>query len=160
MDLNHRSRSAGLCVLSNRTPLEWLRGVDLNHRPLGYEPNELPDCSTPLFDTTQSSRDGQPIEVPFMSRVSAKPYFIYILWSSSGKRFYTGISEEPSHRLEQHNFGNLVGWRKRYRPWELVYEEKHANYTEAHKRELELKAQKGGTGFFAKTGLDRRRFRS
>src|SRR5215471_14587712 len=30
-------------------PIEkiWLRGVDLNHRPLGYEPNELPDCSTP-----------------------------------------------------------------------------------------------------------------
>jgi hypothetical protein len=24
--------------------------VDLNHRPLGYEPNELPDCSTPQFD--------------------------------------------------------------------------------------------------------------
>jgi hypothetical protein len=29
---------------------DWLRGVDLNHRPLGYEPNELPDCSTPHFD--------------------------------------------------------------------------------------------------------------
>ena len=29
---------------------KWLRGVDLNHRPLGYEPNELPDCSTPHFD--------------------------------------------------------------------------------------------------------------
>ena len=24
--------------------------MDLNHRPLGYEPNELPDCSTPQFD--------------------------------------------------------------------------------------------------------------
>jgi hypothetical protein len=24
-----------------------LRGKDLNLRPLGYEPNELPDCSTP-----------------------------------------------------------------------------------------------------------------
>ena len=23
--------------------------MDLNHRPLGYEPNELPDCSTPQF---------------------------------------------------------------------------------------------------------------
>ncbi len=38
-----------------RTPQElgstvafgWLRGLDLNQRPLGYEPNELPDCSTP-----------------------------------------------------------------------------------------------------------------
>jgi starvation-inducible DNA-binding protein len=29
--------------------------VDLNHRPLGYEPNELPDCSTPQFD--DSNRD-------------------------------------------------------------------------------------------------------
>src|SRR6266545_876547 len=26
---------------------DWLRGRDLNSRPLGYEPNELPDCSTP-----------------------------------------------------------------------------------------------------------------
>ena len=26
---------------------DWLRGRDLNPRPLGYEPNELPDCSTP-----------------------------------------------------------------------------------------------------------------
>ena len=25
----------------------WLRGLDLNQRPLGYEPNELPGCSTP-----------------------------------------------------------------------------------------------------------------
>ena len=24
----------------------WVQGVDLNHRPPGYEPDELPDCST------------------------------------------------------------------------------------------------------------------
>ena len=28
----------------------WLRGRDLNPRPSGYEPDELPGCSTPHFD--------------------------------------------------------------------------------------------------------------
>src|SRR5882672_570308 len=27
--------------------LNWLRGLDLNQRPSGYEPDELPGCSTP-----------------------------------------------------------------------------------------------------------------
>ena len=39
----------------------WLRGVDLNHRPLGYEPNELPDCSTPQFDDSNRVLERQTI---------------------------------------------------------------------------------------------------
>ena len=29
---------------------DWLRGLDLNQRPSGYEPDELPGCSTPRLD--------------------------------------------------------------------------------------------------------------
>ena len=41
-------RSAKLSYTPQTRPEKfWLRGRDLNPRPLGYEPNELPDCSTP-----------------------------------------------------------------------------------------------------------------
>jgi hypothetical protein len=48
----------GATVQTKRSPetddlslqVSWLRGGDLNPRPLGYEPNELPDCSTPRHD--------------------------------------------------------------------------------------------------------------
>ena len=38
---------------------DWLRGLDLNQRPLGYEPNELPDCSTPQLNHNNLLRGGQ-----------------------------------------------------------------------------------------------------
>ncbi len=39
-----------------------MRGQDLNLRPLGYEPNELPDCSTPHSNSTvvNLSRQSHP----------------------------------------------------------------------------------------------------
>src|SRR5258706_4262026 len=35
--------------------LIWLRGLDLNQRPSGYEPDELPGCSTPRMHNSGST---------------------------------------------------------------------------------------------------------
>ena len=45
-----------LRVSGDSTREGWLRGGDLNPRPLGYEPNELPDCSTPRHVVSGTNR--------------------------------------------------------------------------------------------------------
>lgn len=50
---NEKSRPEGRLQMADFSGLRWLRGLDLNQRPSGYEPDELPGCSTP-----RHRRDG------------------------------------------------------------------------------------------------------
>ena len=50
---------SGLFLCSLDVELNWLRGLDLNQRPLGYEPNELPGCSTPHLHLIKLVNGGQ-----------------------------------------------------------------------------------------------------
>ncbi len=48
----------------------WLRGLDLNQRPSGYEPDELPGCSTPhLEDSLPVDFAQRKIHTRSMTRV-------------------------------------------------------------------------------------------
>src|ERR1041385_6886529 len=46
----------------------WLRGLDLNQRPSGYEPDELPGCSTPRFHYVATD-DEIKRKTPFTERI-------------------------------------------------------------------------------------------
>lgn len=50
--------SAAEQVFTRDKGCPWWRGPDLNWRPLGYEPNELPSCSTALRAQTGVSARG------------------------------------------------------------------------------------------------------
>jgi hypothetical protein len=53
------SKRKGLLLVGkplSSNSLNWLRGLDLNQRPSGYEPDELPGCSTPRLQILRDLR--------------------------------------------------------------------------------------------------------
>jgi putative endonuclease len=57
-------------------------------------------------------------------------YFLYILKSETGDKYYTGISQNPVKRLEYHNTFEK-GFTARYRPWKIVYTREYNSKEEA-----------------------------
>ena len=63
-----RIELAIFCVTGRRdnryTTEPWLREKDLNQRPSGYEPDELPDCSIPRYQKYKSNGGERGIRTP------------------------------------------------------------------------------------------------
>ena len=55
-------------------PLKWLRGPDLNRRPSGYEPDELPGCSTPRSGLMKLPEIGQVASGNFTDGEETRPF--------------------------------------------------------------------------------------
>jgi putative endonuclease len=86
-----------------------------------------------------------------LSFLRVKQYQVYVIQNPDG-RFYIGISENISLRVQQHNEG-VSKWTKSRGPWALVWTSPNYSLSDARKMENLLKRQKGGLGFFKLTGL-------
>ncbi len=70
-------------------------------------------------------------------------FYVYILYSESFGRSYTGFTSDLEQRLLSHNELSKKDWTKRYRPWVLIYSEVYSTKGEAMAREKFLKTGKG-----------------
>ena len=73
----------------------WLRGQDSNLRPSGYEPDELPDCSTPRYDglfflaiPPEFPTFSQSKELIYNTKYPAICQLFFRVFSKKGQKFF------------------------------------------------------------------------
>ncbi|MCX6317338.1 MAG: GIY-YIG nuclease family protein [Bacteroidetes bacterium] len=69
-------------------------------------------------------------------------FTVYVLYSSSADKHYTGFTTNLEQRLISHNqLGK--GWTARFRPWQVIYKKILPTKTEAMQHEKWLKSGAG-----------------
>ncbi|MBI4090273.1 MAG: GIY-YIG nuclease family protein [Candidatus Kerfeldbacteria bacterium] len=80
-------------------------------------------------------------------------FYLYVLKSTRYRRTYIGITDNVTHRINEHNNG-YVRSTKAYRPYTLIYTETLTTKTEARQREIKLKSHSQSKEIlFRKLGL-------
>ncbi|HTF05557.1 MAG TPA: GIY-YIG nuclease family protein [Bacteroidia bacterium] len=69
------------------------------------------------------------------------PFYVYILYSKSKDKYYTGQTQNLSERLTFHESG-MSPYTSSAQDWMLVYSEEFSTRSEAIKRENEIKRKK------------------
>ena len=80
-------------------------------------------------------------------------YSVYVLRNPLN-RSYIGLSEDVPQRIQQHNSG-VSTWTRSKGPWTLLWQSEPMTLSGARQLEMLLKRQKGGSGFYRITGLQR-----
>jgi len=73
-------------------------------------------------------------------------YYTYILQSKKDNKYYIGSTKDLRSRIYKHNKGYVRSTKSRI-PFKLIYYEISKTRQDAYRREMEIKAMKGGIQF-------------
>ena len=85
------------------------------------------------------------VQLPIPLQGPNGPFFmftVYVLYSSSAGKHYTGFTSDLVNRLHSHNEMGKE-WTARYRPWTLIYMKEFDTKLEAMRYEQWLKSGQG-----------------
>ena len=71
--------------------------------------------------------------------MASQVWYVYVLYSTTTGKLYTGISTDVTARLARHNSGKGAKYTRAGRPWQVVWVRKTANKSEALKLEFIIK---------------------
>ena len=102
-----------------KQPQKWQRGLDSNQRPLGYEPNELPGCSTPRRQKIEHAKYDDKSVLIFVNKISklSTGQHVYFFKSSFLKEKGTFVAKKDRQNSE---FARLIDWK--IYPWIGYYQ--------------------------------------
>lgn len=66
-------------------------------------------------------------------------WYVYILLCSDNS-LYTGISNKPQKRFQDHKQGKGGAYTRSHKPVKIIYLEKYTTKSQALKREMEIKS--------------------
>jgi len=72
-------------------------------------------------------------------------YIVYVLYSETADKTYTGFTSNMEEHLKAHNTCATKGWTKRFRPCIVIYTEEFQDKHQALNREKYLKTGIGRT---------------
>lgn len=70
-------------------------------------------------------------------------FTVYVLFSKTANKHYTGFSSDFEARLQSHNIFGKKDWAVKYRPWKVIYSEVFSEKADALKKEKWLKSGRG-----------------
>jgi hypothetical protein len=96
-------------AIRHRDQRNWLRGLDLNQRPSGYEPDELPGCSTPRCKYADAGDE-------------IKPEILYEDNDFAAQRMAPAVGFEPTtNRLTADRSTTELRWINQWEERESVF---------------------------------------